>query len=327
MPSRPLFPVSDHCNGRRFFNPGRHVNRNWLDVLRWKSSSKPAAWPREIFPALSPSPLPPAPIDGTITATWINHATVLIQTRHGNLLTDPVFGERVSPFRRIGPKRVHPPGIAWDQLPPIDAILLSHDHYDHCDMGTLRRFATLPRPPRLITPLGNGGLARAAGFPTGQVTELDWWDAHELRLGLHVRATPARHWSNRLSGKRNHRLWSGFFIHAGGRTAYYAGDTAWDDQIFTDVRKRCGAPDLGILPIGAYEPRWFMAEQHCNPAEAVRIHRTVQAGRSLGVHWGTFQLTDEAREEPPAALREALIAAKLPARSFVVLEPGASLAV
>ncbi len=325
MAASRTFPISDHCDGRRFFNPRSHTNRSWLDVLRWKLTSRGSAWPASI--EVKTHPLPPAPTDGTITATWINHSSVLLQTRHGNVLTDPVLSERVSPFSWAGPQRVHPPGVAWDDLPPIRVILLSHDHYDHCDAPTLRRFAALPEPPLVITPLGNGALLRRFGFTDDRIVELDWWEAHEIGAGFHVRATPARHWSNRLSGSRNHRLWSGFFIHAGGRTVFYTGDTAWDDHFFGDVRERCGPPDLALIPIGAYEPRWFMAEQHCNPAEAVRIHRTVGASRSIGIHWGSFQLTDEAIDAPVKALREALAEIGVPERMFRTLEPGESLAV
>ena len=325
MASSNSFPVSDHCDGRKFFNPRNHVNRSWLDVMRWKLSSKPTAWPEKVD--ITPVPAPPAPTDGTITATWINHATVLLQTRHGNVITDPVFSERASPFQWAGPKRVHPPGIAWGDLPTIDVILLSHDHYDHCDAPTLSRFATLPKPPLVVTPLGNGALLRKFGFPPDRIVELDWWDAHEISHGFHIRATPARHWSNRISGGRNHRLWSGFFIQAGGRTAYYTGDTAWDEQMFDEVRQHCGPPDLGIIPIGAYEPRWFMSEQHCNPEEAVRIHRKVGATRSIGVHWGTFQLTDEGIDAPAIALKSALAQSGVPIQAFRALEPGGSISV
>lgn len=294
-------------------------------MLHWKFTSRGTRWPATVD--ASPQPPPVAPVDGTVTATWINHATVLLQTRHGNLLTDPVFSERVSPFSWAGPRRVHPPGVRWEDLPRIDVILLSHDHYDHCDGPTLRRFAAQPTPPLVITPLGNGALLRRFGFPADRIIELDWWEAHEIDHGFHVRATPARHWSNRLSGTRNHRLWSGFYIQAGGRTIYQVGDTAWDDEMFAAVREHCGPPDLALIPIGAYEPRWFMASQHCNAAEAVEIHRTVGAGRSLAVHWGTFQLTDEGREVPVEALQTALADNNLPADSFVAVAPGGTLAV
>lgn len=326
MPSRPRFPVSDHCDGRRFFNPVKHENRSWLDVLKWRRTSKATPWASSVA-LRPPPPLPPVPLDGTLTATWINHATVLLQTRHANILTDPVFSKRTSPVSWAGPRRVHPPGVALADLPPIHVILLSHDHYDHCDRTSLRYFARQAHPPIVVTPLGNGDLLRKFGFEAERIIELDWWEAHEFAHSFHVRATPARHWSNRLSGARNGRLWSGFYLQVGGRTIYYAGDTGWDDHMFSDIWERCGPPDLALIPIGAYEPRWFMAAQHCNPAEAVRIHQTVGAGKSLAVHWGTFQLTDEGRDAPREALAVARQEAGVPPTDFTTLSPGETLCV
>ena len=325
MAASKRLPISDHCDGRRFYNPRFHINRTWLDVLQWRRQSTPTPWPTQV--EIPPQTPQPTPQDGTIRVTWINHSSILIQTRHGNLLIDPVFSDRVSPFSWVGPKRVHPPGLRLQDLPTIDAILLSHDHYDHCDKTTLRHLAETFPQAQLICPLGNGTIGHRCGFDPSRITELDWWDAHEVTVGFHIRATPSRHWSNRIRGPRNGRLWSGFFIHAGGRTAYYTGDTAWDDEMFSDVRRRCGSPDLAIIPMGAYEPRWFMESQHCNPAEAVRIHCTVEASRSIGVHWGTFQLTDEGREDPLHALRVAREAAGLASQAFTTLAPGESILV
>ncbi|HEY0947433.1 MAG TPA: MBL fold metallo-hydrolase [Opitutaceae bacterium] len=321
----PRFPVSDHCDGRRFFNPRIHDNRTFLDVLKWKTTSKVAAWPEWV--EITPHPLPEAPAGDGLAVTWVNHATFLLQTRHGNVLTDPVWSKRVSPLHLIGPKRVHAPGVSFETLPRIDVVLLTHDHYDHCDLPTLRRLARRRPQPLAITPLGNGELLRAAGFASAQVIELDWWEAHEISDGFTVRATPARHWSNRASGRRNHRLWSGFFLQAGRRTAHFVGDTAYDDQMFRDIQKRCGAPDLALIPIGAYEPRWFMSAAHCNPAEAVQIHHELGARLSLAMHWGTWQLTDEAREAPLTALAAALAARAVPERVFRALAPGESMTV
>lgn len=320
--SRARFPRSDHCDGTHFFNPRQHINRGFRDVWRWKRTSRPARWPASV--TIDPAPLPPAPRDGTVTATWLGHATVLLQTRHGALLTDPMFSDRAGPFGRFGPRRCHPPAHGLADLPPIDAILLSHDHYDHCDLPSLRRLAIRSSRTRILTPLGNGELARRAGFSRERICELDWWEAAELRPGLHVRAVPARHWSNRLSGPRNGRLWSGFFVHAAGRTVYFAGDTGYDPVMFVEIAERCGSPDLAVLPIGAYEPRWFMAAQHCNPAEAVQIHRELGAGTSIGVHWGCFPLTDEPREAPGEALAAARIDQAVPERAFPLLPVGGS---
>jgi L-ascorbate metabolism protein UlaG (beta-lactamase superfamily) len=320
VPTTP-FPVSDHCNGRTFFNPKRHANRGWTDVLRWKLSSKPAAWPASV----PVTPRRPAPLTGSggLAAHWINHATFLLQTHAGTVLTDPVFSDRVSPVGWAGPRRVHAPGIAFTDLPAIDVVALSHDHYDHCDLASLSRLAASHRP-LAVTLLGNGPLLREAGFAPERIIELDWWGRHTTAAGLTVVATPARHWSNRLTGPRNGRLWGGFHFAAAGRTAHFVGDTAYDDAMFRAIRDRCGAPDLAMIPIGAYEPRWFMAEQHCNPEEAVKIHLDLAAKRSVGMHWGTFQLTDEAREAPVTALAAALTAAQLPAGAFRAIQPGES---
>jgi L-ascorbate metabolism protein UlaG (beta-lactamase superfamily) len=209
-------------------------------------------------------------------------------------------------------------------LPPIHFVLLSHDHYDHCDLTTLRQLATA-HAPIVITPLGNGPLLARAGF--ARIIELDWWQNHAHAPNLSITVTPSQHWSNRLSGHRCGRLWGGFYLRAEETNFYFVGDTGFNSTLFIEVRERLGAPDLAFVPIGAYEPRWFMAEQHCNPTEAVQIHCDVGARRSVAMHWGTFQLTDEGRDVPPLELRSALDAAAVPPESFRILEPGGNLIV
>jgi len=319
MPARAPFPVSDHCDGRRFFFPREHIDRGWHEVIKWRLTSRAADWPARVD--LTPQPPPPAPADGRIAATFVNHATFLLQTPGGNLLTDPVWGERASPFAWSGPRRVHPPGVRLDDLPPIDAVLLSHDHYDHCHLPTLRALARRHQP-LLIAPLGHARLAARAGLH--RYVELDWWQRHEVKPGLTVTLTPARHWSNRLSGPRNGRLWGGFFLQAPGHRIYFAGDTGYDPELFHTIRRELGPPDLAMIPIGAYAPRWFMAPMHCDPAGAVAIHRDVGARRSIGMHWGTFQLTDEAREAPVEELTAARAAAGVEADAFRAIAPGES---
>lgn len=327
----PRFPISDHCDGRQFFNPRGTFQRSFLRLLRWKLANSATKWPARVD--VTPQPPPPAPRDGRIVTTWVNHATFLLQTPHGNLLTDPVWSDRTGPGF-IGPRRAHVPGISFADLPRIDAVLLSHDHYDHCDIATLRRLAQRDAP-LVIAPLGHRDLLRTANFPAEKIIELDWWQTHPLSRtpgsanvrasnALSITLTPARHWSNRLTGSVNGRLWGGFFLRTGTSAAWFAGDTAYDDRFFHEIREKLGAPDLALIPIGAYEPRWFMAPVHCNPAEAVQIHCDTGARLSIGMHWGTFQLTDEGRDAPPAALAEALRARALPPEQFRVLAPGES---
>lgn len=317
-------PASDHFNGKTFFQPHHRDASRRLDVLRWKFSSRPKPWPQAV--TLPPQPPPPAPRGDEVVATWLGHASFLLQTTRGNLLIDPVFSERTSPFTWIGPKRVHPPGVAFEALPHIHWVLVSHDHYDHCDVPTLRRLAEKFRP-RFIVPLRHGDLLAQAGAPPQQLTELDWWASHPLTDGAAVTLTPSQHWSNRLGSPRNHRLWGGFYLTLGTRRVWFVGDTGYNAGITREIRRRCGVPDLALVPIGAYEPRWFMAPMHMNPEEAVRTHQDVGAHLSIGMHWGTFQLTDEGRDEPVEALAAARHAAGVTPEAFRALAPGESVVV
>ncbi|MGC4072214.1 MAG: MBL fold metallo-hydrolase [Nibricoccus sp.] len=317
------FPVSDHCDGTRFFTPGAPPLPHFGKVLRWRFTRRVPNWaPHTIIPQSAPAALPgPAQ---EIVATWINHSSFLLQTVGLSLLTDPVFSERIGLFGRIGPRRVHAPGIRFETLPKIDAVLLSHDHYDHCDLPTLRRLARFC-DPLVIAPLGFKQLLHRAGL--ARVVELDWWQSHTLAAATTITLTPAQHWSNRLTGPRCGRLWGGFFITTPARRLFFAGDTGYHSQFFKEIGTRLGSPDLALLPIGAYEPQWFMRDQHVNPAEAVQIHHDLGSRLSLGMHWGTFQLTDETRLDPIDALRNSLAAANVSEDFFRVMEPGQSLTV
>ncbi len=309
-------PRSDHFNGKTFFNPGPRSDRGLMDVLRWQLTSRAARWPRWV--KIIPRTPPPAPAAG-VTATWVNHATFLLRTPQGALLTDPIFAERASPVSWAGPRRVHAPGVAFEALPRIDAVLLSHDHYDHFDLPTLRRLAR-DHQPQFLAPLRHRDLLEAAGAT--RIVELDWWQTHAPWPGLTVTFTPARHWSRRQIGGTNHRLWGGFHLQTETRRVWFVGDSGYDAAQFREVGKRCGAPDLALIPIGAYEPRWFMSAAHMNPAEAVQAHRDSGARRSVAMHWGAFQLTDEGREEPVRALAAARASAGLAEDEFVAVEPG-----
>jgi L-ascorbate metabolism protein UlaG (beta-lactamase superfamily) len=310
--------TSDHFNGKTFFNPGEKSGRGILDLIRWKLTSRAARWPKHV--SVESRPLPPAPSSDGVVATWVGHATFVVRTESATILTDPVFSDVAGPLPWLGPRRVAAPGVDFDSLPKVDLVLLSHDHYDHCDLPTLRRLAKRDDPV-VAAPLGHRGLLEAAGL--SRVVELDWWEGVACVPGAQVTLVPARHWCRRRPFGTNKRLWGGFTVRAGGRRLYFAGDSGYEDGLFAEIGRRCGAPDLAMIPIGAYEPRWFMKDAHMNPAEAVRVHREVGARRSVAMHWGTFQLTDEGYNEPVKALEAALGTAD----DFVALAPGASTSV
>ncbi len=251
--------------------------------------------------------------------TFIGHATFLIQTAAGNILTDPMYSERAGPLNLVGPRRVRPPAVRFDDLPPIAVVLLSHNHYDHCDRRTLRMLAKR-FDPIVVTPLGNGALVRSTGIR--RVEELDWWD-HATTSPLRITLTPAHHFSARHAFDRNRALWGGFMLAPAGTRIYFAGDTAYA-PFFPDVRCRLGPIDLALLPIGAYEPRWFMRSVHMDPAEAVQAHLALGARESIAMHYGTFQLTTEAIDAPPRALEEARRASGVAPSQFRTLPFGES---
>jgi L-ascorbate metabolism protein UlaG (beta-lactamase superfamily) len=278
--------------------------------------------PRTPWPARVDVPLrrPPGLDGSAAVVTFIGHATFLIQTPAGNVLTDPMYSQRAGPLSVIGPRRVRQPAVPFDGLPPISIVLLSHNHYDHCDVRTLRMLAQR-FDPLVVTPLGNGALVRSAGIR--RVEELDWWqDAKTSPLPIAL--TPAHHFSARSPFNRNRALWGGFRLVASGARIFFAGDTAYA-PFFPDVRRRLGPIDLALLPIGAYEPRWFMQAVHMNPAEAVQAHLDLEASESVGMHFGTFQLTTEGIDEPLRALEEACRARDIPPSRFRTLPFGDSL--
>jgi N-acyl-phosphatidylethanolamine-hydrolysing phospholipase D len=255
--------------------------------------------------------------------TWIGHATVLVQMGGLNVLTDPIFSERASPVSFAGPRRALPPGLALAQLPRIDAVVISHNHYDHLDEASVVALSQQPGgSPLFLVPLGNKAWFEAVGVP--RVMELDWWQTHRLG-GVDITITPVQHWSGRSLTDRLKTLWGGWALVASDFSLFFAGDTGYSKD-FADIGQRLAAPrggfDIALIPVGAYEPRWFMTEQHVNPAEAVQMHRDLQARRSLGIHWGTFELTDESLDEPPRALAAARQAAGLTDDDFFVLAVG-----
>jgi L-ascorbate metabolism protein UlaG (beta-lactamase superfamily) len=332
-------PRSGHFDGERFFNPdpgpravahggpARFFNR-WLS-----GDEERARWPEQV--PVAPT-VPPRRVEGSeMRVTWIGHATVLVQTAGLNILTDPIWSERASPFAGIGPKRVRAPGVRFEDLPTIDLVLVSHNHYDHMDLPTLRRLWRRDRP-RIVTSLGNDTILAAARI---EVQALDWGQAAglactwpppppgiELRAVRHcsVQVERVHHWSSRWGTDRNRALWSGFTVYLPGGNLFFAGDTGFGDGRWAAEAAKHGPIRLAILPVGAYEPSDVMQANHLNPEEAVRVFETLKPTMALGMHWGTFQLTFEAIDDPPRRLAAATRARGIVDGRFVTTEVGRS---
>ena len=276
-----------------------------------------AQWPSHI----DQPPCQPAPLeDSAAVITFIGHSTVLIQTLAGNILTDPMYSQRAGPLNRFGPRRIRQPAVRFKDLPPISLVVVSHNHYDHCDLETLGRLAR-QFDPIVATPIGNGRLVQSAGIR--RVEELDWWQSVDV-AGASVTLTPAHHFSARGLFDRNQALWGGFMFALSAVRILFAGDTAYG-TFFHDIRCRLGPIDLALLPIGAYEPRWFMQSVHMNPDEAVQAHVDLAASQSIGIHFGTFQLTTEGIDAPLRALEQARNDRGIPLSKFSTLAFGGSL--
>jgi L-ascorbate metabolism protein UlaG (beta-lactamase superfamily) len=315
-------PKSDHFDGERFFDPDGAPPKALREVLRWQFDGKRerAAWPDWVENAFSDTP-PPRVEGDKVRLCFVGHASWLIQAGGLNILVDPVWSMRVSPFSWAGPKRHNNPGIAFSALPRIDVVLVSHGHYDHLDVATLSRL-TKTFAPRIITPLGND-LTMQAVDAAIKAEAYDWHDRVELGGGLAVSLVPTHHWTARGLFDRNRALWASFVLETPAGKIYIVGDSGYGEgRHFRRVAEAHGRLRLALLPIGAYEPRWFMRDQHMNPAEAVEALADCGAEQALAHHHGTFQLTDEAIDAPAQALAEALDAAKVPRERFAVLKPG-----
>jgi N-acyl-phosphatidylethanolamine-hydrolysing phospholipase D len=324
------------------------VTKGFSELLRWQLERREQGLPRsaaqatprqqpdlaaiKAYPAstgvLSKRAAPPH-------ITWIGHASMLVQAGGLNTLVDPIFSERASPVHFAGPRRAQAPGLALDDLPRIDVVLISHSHYDHLDKASVleiaRRSDAAGRPALFVVPLGLKSWFTNLGI--SHVAELDWWDK-QVYGAVEFYLTPVQHWSARSFGDRSETLWGGYAVFAPDLHWYYSGDTGYSKD-FADTARHfstrpdagnAGGFDLALIAVGAYEPRWFMKQQHVNPMEAVQIHRDIRSRRSVGVHWGTFELTDEPLDEPPRGLQAATGATGLPAGEFTVMAIGQTLA-
>ncbi len=316
--------VTPHFDGTRFSNPG-HVKTSSVPGYLWQRlTNAPKAWPDQV--AVTQTVPSSAVNDGSCRVTMIGHATVLIQVAGLNIVTDPVWSERASAVAFAGPKRITMPGVALTALPHIDVVLISHNHYDHLDVPTLRELDARSRP-RVIVPLGNLGLV-ANSMPNSRVSEHDWGAIVPLAGSTTVHLEPMLHGSGRSPIDQQRTLWSAFVVKAGGRTIYHLGDSAYGDgRLFRETGGKYGGFDLAILPIGAYEPVSFMGDSHMTPADAVKVKTDVKARRAFAHHFGTFQLGFEAYDAPVKALLAALTEARFDSSDFPASAPGQSLTI
>jgi L-ascorbate metabolism protein UlaG (beta-lactamase superfamily) len=302
--------VSGHFDGERFHNlePGRQTEGSFL---KWQATRERGEWPDH--PDARYGPPPPERVDGgRLRVTFINHSTTLVQMDGVNILTDPVWSNRVSPFPFIGPRRHRPPGIRFEDLPPIDLVLVSHNHYDHLDVATL---LAIDKP--IISPLGNAALMRRHGIR--EAIDLDWWETTRHANGIETTVVPSRHFSARALSDRNRTLWGGFVISGRSGHVYFAGDTGWGEH-FAEIGRRFAPIRAALLPIGSYLPRWFMQPAHIDPAQAVDAHFALGARTSVAIHFGTFALGDDGEYDPLRDLQAALVGKGNP--PFLVLDHG-----
>jgi len=324
LASAESYPKSDHFDGTLFFNPGiGRIEKSYGDLWRWRKEPK-APWPEWVKTRTGPVADPQGGLG--MAATFVNHATFVLRVpvpsssdrpaRVLTILADPIWSDRCSPVSFAGPKRVHAPGVPFDSLPRVDVVVISHNHYDHLDLPTLKRLSDRDSALFLV-PLGDKKLLQGEGI--ARVAEMDWWQTRKV-AGVSFTFLPSQHWSARGLFDRNESLWGSWgFTGADGTRVYHGGDTGYGPH-FKAIRARWGAPDLALLPIGAYAPRWFMAAAHMDPGQAVQAFHDLGARTAVGMHFGTFPLTNEPREEPGALLKAAAKGADFrvpePAQSF-----------
>jgi L-ascorbate metabolism protein UlaG (beta-lactamase superfamily) len=315
-------PVSDHFDGRSFFNPGKPMDKSFGSFLKWRMTSERQFWPE--YKELSAYDRPPERVEGDeLRVSWVGHATVLIQTRGLNILTDPIWAQRASPVTWVGPQRVHPPGVAFADLPPIDVVLVSHNHYDHLNLATLARLWHRDHP-RIIVPLGNDALL--SGYdPAIAVEAYDWGAQVTIGENVAVHLEPMHHWSARGIFDRNKALWAAFTITTPGGNIYFVGDSGYGNgDLFRAAKEKYRRFRLAILPIGDYDPRWFMAYGHMAPEECVKAFADLGRPFVLPIHYRTFPLADTGYDQPLIDLRLAIVGDHAAAERIFSLEIGES---
>ena len=322
-PANPYYngAISDHFDGTQFFIKDFTREKSRADLLKWRLQGERAKWP-DAFPSPFTDAPPQRVQGGALRVSYVGHASFLIQASGINILIHPVWSDRASPVQWAGPKRVNPPGIAFADLPPIDAVLVSHNHYDHLDLATLRALAQAHPAARFLAPLGNDAIMRD-DVPAQRMQTHDWGARVEIAPGTAVHFEPIYHWSARGLFDRRMALWCAFVIEAPAGKIYHVADTGFGPgDLFRQMREKHGGFRLAVLPIGAYAPRWFMGPQHMDPEEAVKAHLALGSRVSLAIHHGTIQLTDEAIDAPATELRAALRSYGVAPSDFLVPEAG-----
>ncbi len=307
---------SDHFDGEQFHNLQPIEQHGLWDLVKWNLNRDRGYW--EDWIPDSPGPPPPERVGmGELLITFIGHSTVLVQADSINMLTDPIWSDRASPVDGFGPHRKRPPGIRFEDLPPIDLVMVSHNHYDHLDLHTLEMLRK-DHDPKFRVPLGNRALLEENDI--NRVEEMDWWDSIPFRhMDIHL--VPAQHFAMRGTCDRNTTLWGGFVMMTEGGPVYFAGDTGYGPH-FKMINERFGPMRFSMLPIGAYRPRWFMKPVHTSPAEAVDAHIDVESRKSMGIHFGTFIQADDGRLESIIDLKDALYEKKIDFGEFILPRHG-----
>jgi len=310
-------PKSDHFNGKVFQNPNGKEAKGLSDLFKFLFNRDRGEW-KKGYEETGYTGTPPDPEPGKFQILFINHSTFLVQMDGINILTDPIWSRRCSPFSFMGPERHRPPGIAFTDLPRIDVVLLSHNHYDHLDISTILKLKQA-HDPLFIVPLGVDLMLRKRGISS--ISTLDWHEDATFK-SISFSATPAIHFSSRGMLDRDKTLWCGYLIDNGTKRLYFAGDTGYDPQVFKSIRERYGKIDLAMIPIGAYKPAWFMSPIHVSPQEAVKIHLDVKSTQSVAMHFGTFALADEGQGEAERDLMESIKQEGIDLKDFLVPEEG-----
>lgn len=317
--SESKYPESDHYDGERFYHAGLKSDKSFFTVLKWSVTRPEADYPEWIENKFKPE-LPKELPAGKTAATFINHASFLLQTKNFNFLTDPLWAARTSPVTFIGPKRFRAPGIKIEELPQINFVVVSHNHYDHMDLQALEDLHNKFKPI-FIMPLGNARYLR--DIKGIQTIELDWWQSTTVKnngQSAKITLVPAQHWSSRSLTDKRKALWGGYVIEADQTKIFFAGDSGYSKEIFSRIGETWNGLDLSLLPIGAYEPRWFMKDNHMNPEETVQVHLDIKSKMSVAMHYGAFRLSDEKFGQPEQDLEAAK--KKLAVDNYITLDVG-----